>query len=643
MASIFPSTPTLGEIFTSNGTSWQWNGEAWTVVTTDSGTFTTISTSPPTQNVVVDSRNDTLTFVSGNNISITASASNDSITIAALPGVPSGGSAGQILAKLTNTNYDAGWIDGGSIGQSQDVEFSTLLDGDLFVYNSASSAWTNSPKQNIINTASAAAFSSASANTLSQINGLTTFDIEEGSNLYFTDARVDAAASSLFIHENHTNVTATYNSASGQIVLNTSGGTPEYGFDAPSGQGSEGQVYYQINSASTQILNYFQYVDGDWIDLGVDYNNWNYLLDGNWQFVLDEATGGWIAVSNGTAFASTASVDFNYRYIPHLVGEILFLSKTAASSTYLSFSSASTLYLSKNGGTVNGNVIVDGNFTVAGSVAYFNTEHVHIENNFITLNTGASGAYLNSGIEVYRGASPTVKIIFDENTDAWSFTNDGVNYSELGSGGGALLFQDSQPDTSELDPGTVWIDSNEDVGSGFDITSFLRWQKILSASATTISGLDDNGLFLLYTPEFENVYVNGTLLARGEDYIGSSGSAIVLTEAAVSGDIIEIHIFESFLIADAYTKTQSDAKYATQNDLDNIDLSPYLTISSASSTYEPNIAYISASPSGPSAGTLWIDSSASATPSLKVYNGSTWIAVSGALDAGLHPFFTAGI
>jgi hypothetical protein len=71
------------------------------------------------------------------------------------------------------------------------------------------------------------------------------------------------------------------------------------------------------------------------------------------------------------------------------------------------------------------------------------------------------------------------------------------------------------------------------------------------------------------------------LLARGEDYIGSSGSAIVLTEMAVSGDIIEIHIFESFSIADAYTKTQSDAKYATQNDLDNIDLSPYLTISSA--------------------------------------------------------------
>ncbi len=506
--------------------------------------------------------------------------------------------------------------------------------------NSASSSlisYTNDQVSNAIKTASAAAYATASANTASQISFLTTTDIEEGSNLYFTDARVDSAASSLFVHQNHTNVTATYNSASGQIVLNTSGGAPEYGFDVPSGQGGQGQVYYQINSASTQILNYFQYFDGDWIELGIDYNNWNYLLDGNWQFVLDEATGGWIAVSNGEAFASTASIDFNYRYIPHLVGEILFLSKTAASSTYVSFSSGSTLYLSKNGGTVNGNVIVDGNFTVSGSVAYFNTEHVHIENNFITLNTGETEDGLNSGIEIYRGASPAVRLIWDENTDTWQFTNDGVIYNELGSGGGALLFQDSQPDTLDLDPGTVWIDSNEDVGSGFDIASFARWQKILSASATTISGLDDNSLFLLYTPEFENVYVNGTLLARGEDYIGSSGSAIVLTEAAVSGDIIEIHIFESFSIADAYTKIQSDAKYLS------ISSSTSFLSNSSSANFEPNIPYISASPSGPSAGTLWIDSTNSAAPALKVYNGSTWIAVSGASEAGLHPFFQAGI
>jgi ribosomal protein L35AE/L33A len=760
LASIFPPSPIVGDYFTSNNTTWQWNGEAWVVLPAEGTTFKNIVTSPSTETVVADSGADTLTIIGGDYITVSASTSNDSVKISApligdiiasispssasaaatslhlyvkntsgstiyagqavyvtgatgadvsvglssnqaestssktlglayqnipndsfgyiitegnligsgsrpvntssaTPGDPIwlGSTPGSKIFGLTNKPKAPNHLvylgvvvrshaingviyvkvqNGFELQELHDVRIVSASAGDIIEWNSASSIWINSPKQNIINTASAAAYTNATSYTNTQINALTTTDIEEGSNLYYTNLRVLGTASSALVHDNHTNITATYNSASNQIVLNTSGGLPAFGFDEPPIEGSEGQVYYQINSASTQILNYFQYINDEWIELGSEYNNWNYLLDGNWQYVLDEATGGWVAVLDGGGLASTASVDFNYRYIPHLVGEILFLTRQSASSTYLSFSTASTLYLSKNGGAVNGNLIIDGNFTVAGSVAYLNTEHVHIENNFITLNTGASGAYLNSGIEVYRGASPSVKIIFDENTDAWSFTNDGVNYSELGSGGGALLFQDSQPDTSELEPGTVWIDSNEDVGSGFDIASFVRWQKILSASATTISGLDDNDLSLLYTPEFENVYVNGTLLARGEDYIGSSGSAIVLTEAAVSGDIIEIHIFESFSIADAYTKTQSDAKYLS------ISSSTSFLLNSASSSFEPNIAYVSASPSGPTAGTLWIDSTNTAAPALKVYNGTTWIAVSGAAsESGFHPFFGA--
>ncbi len=554
MASIFPSTPTLGEIFTSNGTSWQWNGEAWTVVSFDSDVFTTIVTSPPTQNVVVDSTNDTLTFVSGNNISVTANSANDSITIAALPGVPSGGSAGQILAKLTNTNYDAGWIDGGSIGQSQDVEFSALQNGDLFVYNSASGAWQNK---------------------------------------------------NLFIHNNHDNVTAEY--INGQILLSASPiPKANYGYDAPTYTGLEREVYYQLNESEDQILNVYFYLNSGWRLYNDEAFTWDTVNLESWQWLIDNSSVfGWEWLITGAA--TPAGFNYKTQFVPNLIADIKYLTKTGASAAYMPLS-----------GLFSGSSIV------------FNS------------NTSGSPS-LNAGIFVERGNQNNVGIRWNEELDIWEFSTDGITYDELGSGGGALLFQDSQPDTSELEPGTVWIDSNEDVGSGFDLTSFVRWQKILSASATTISGLDDNDLSLLYTPEFENVYVNGILLARGEDYIGSSGSAIVLTEAAVSGDIIEIHIFESFSIADAYTKTQSDAKYATQNDLDNIDLSPYLTISSASSTYEPNIAYISASPSGPSAGTLWIDSSASATPSLKVYNGSTWIAVSGASDAGLHPFFTAGI
>ena len=548
MASIFPSTPTLGEIFTSNGTSWQWNGEAWTVVSVDSNVFTTIVTSPSTQNVVVDSRNDTLTFVSGNNIVVTANSANDSITIAALPGVPSGGSAGQILAKISNDNYDADWIDGGSIGQSQDVEFTTLQDGDLFVYNSASAAWENK---------------------------------------------------NLFIHNNHDNITAEY--INGQILLSASPiPKANYGYDAPTYTGLEREVYYQLNEEEDQILDVYFYLNGDWRLYNDESFNWSSVNTESWQWLIDNSSVfGWEWLTTGAATPS--GFDYKNQFVPNLIADIKYLSKSGASAIYMPLS-----------GLFSGSSIV------------FNS------------NTSGSPS-LNAGIFVERGNQNNVGIRWNEELDIWEFSTDGISYDELGSGGGALLFQDSQPDTSELEPGTVWIDSNEDVGSGFDIASFVRWQKILSASATTISGLDDNDLFLLYTPEFENVYVNGTLLARGEDYIGSSGSAIVLTEAAVSGDIIEIHIFESFSIADAYTKIQSDAKYLS------ISSSTSFLSNSSSANFEPNIPYISASPSGPSAGTLWIDSTNSAAPALKVYNGSTWIAVSGASEAGLHPFFQAGI
>ena len=548
MASIFPSTPTVGEVFTSNGTSWQWNGEAWTVLNVDSEAFARIVTSPPTENVVVDSKNDTLTFISGNNIAVTANSANDSITIAALPGVPSGGSAGQILAKLTNTNYDAGWIDGGSIGQSQDVEFTGLQNGDIFVYNSASGAWQNK---------------------------------------------------NLFIHNNHDNVTAAY--INGQILLSASPiPKANYGYDAPTYTGLEREVYYQLNEEEDQILDVYFYLNGDWRLYNDESFNWSTVNTESWQWLIDNSSVfGWEWLTTGAA--TPAGFNYKTQFVPNLIADIKYLTKSGASAIYMPLSGL-----------------------FSGSSILFNS------------NTSGSPS-LNAGIFVERGNQNNVGIRWNEELDIWEFSTDGITYDELGSGGGALLFQDSQPDTSELEPGTVWIDSNEDVGSGFDIASFVRWQKILSASATTISGIDDNSLSLLYTPEFENVYINGTLLARGEDYIGSSGSSIVLTEMAVSGDIVEIHIFESFSIANAYTKTQSDGKYLSTSS------STSFLLNSASANFEPNIAYVSASPSGPVAGTLWIDSTNSAAPALKVYNGSTWIAVSGSSEAGLHPFFQAGI
>jgi hypothetical protein len=186
-----------------------------------------------------------------------------------------------------------------------------------------------------------------------------------------------------------------------------------------------------------------------------------------------------------------------------------------------------------------------------------------------------------------RPGSPTEgQLIFETDTDQ-VLVYDGTAFVEIsGGGGGTVLFQDSQPDVSALETGALWIDSNENVGTGLDIQTFLRWSKTLSASTSTISGYDDNTNNLLYTPGFELVYINGTLINRGIDYTATSGNTVALTEAASAGDLIEIHAFESFILSDMYTKNESDNRYATQENLNNIDLSATIqTASAAAVTY----------------------------------------------------------
>lgn len=258
-------------------------------------------------------------------------------------------------------------------------------------------------------------------------------------------------------------------------------------------------------------------------------------------------------------------------------------------------------------------------FTTASNITYvFNGE------SWIVISTKG----ILNATSTNRPASPNEgQLIYETDTDLVLVWN-GSEWAEISGGGSTVAFQANQPDTTDLEPGTLWVDSDQPTVNGLAAQTFLRWVKELSASATVISGNDDNSNPLLYTPEFEQVYINGTLLSRGDDYTATDGSTITLTEAGVSGDLIEIHAFESFILTNHYTKAASDAKYF---------------LNSASSSFEPNIEYVSASPSGPVAGTLWIDSTNSAAPALKVYNGTTWIAVSGASEAGLHPFFQAGI
>jgi hypothetical protein len=200
--------------------------------------------------------------------------------------------------------------------------------------------------------------------------------------------------------------------------------------------------------------------------------------------------------------------------------------------------------------------------------------------------------------------------------------------------------------------GSEWIPLN----GGTNFSTIQRWSKVFEGGETSISGNDSQENLLIYTPGYEQVYLNGILLVRNEDYTATDGVEINLSSPLSEDDVLDIIIFIPVNIANIYTRQQSDAKFSTVEDLENIDLSPYLTIEdaediyldieSASATYVAKtdtelIKYGSSEPDSPEEGTVWIDSTNIEKPITKVYNGSGWVIVSGA-DSSLNPFLLMG-
>ena len=90
------------------------------------------------------------------------------------------------------------------------------------------------------------------------------------------------------------------------------------------------------------------------------------------------------------------------------------------------------------------NVIITGNLRVLGNVTEFITNNTSITDRIITLNYGETGNGVSTGgnvagIEVDRGFLPpgttrnaNVSILWNDNAKKWTFTNDGINFNNIG-------------------------------------------------------------------------------------------------------------------------------------------------------------------------------------------------------------------
>ena len=97
---------------------------------------------------------------------------------------------------------------------------------------------------------------------------------------------------------------------------------------------------------------------------------------------------------------------------------------------------------------------------------------------------------------------------------------------------------------------------------GVTPTLRTRWSKAPSGGTTSLSGLDDNSVSLVYDVGYEAVYRNGVLLSRTNDYTATSGTSITLIDATITGDIIEVFANQLVPLTDAISKGQYSAKAA---------------------------------------------------------------------------------
>ena len=97
---------------------------------------------------------------------------------------------------------------------------------------------------------------------------------------------------------------------------------------------------------------------------------------------------------------------------------------------------------------------------------------------------------------------------------------------------------------------------------GVTPTLGVRWSKAPTGGTTALSGLDDNSVSLVYSVGYEQVYRNGVLLSRGNDYTATTGTTVTLTEATIAGDLIEIFAQQLVPLTDAISKGQFTAKGA---------------------------------------------------------------------------------
>ena len=140
------------------------------------------------------------------------------------------------------------------------------------------------------------------------------------------------------------------------------------------------------------------------------------------------------------------------------------------------------------------------------------------------------------------------------------------------------------------------------------VLTSLIWRKTMSGGETSLSGYDNASQALSYTPGQEQVYLNGILLVRGDDYTATNGTSITGLSALSSGDFVQVNCYNNFSVAT--TPATSITGTIANNQLANSAITINGSATSLGGTYT------NASASTSSAGIVQLSDSTSTTSSI---------------------------
>ena len=162
---------------------------------------------------------------------------------------------------------------------------------------------------------------------------------------------------------------------------------------------------------------------------------------------------------------------------------------------------------------------------------------------------------------------------------------------------------------------TGWDEIAASVPDVPDISTFLT---ISSASSTYLTQANASATYATKT-ELDNIDLSSASVAAVAYLVDGAPNALnTLNELAAA------------LNDDSNFATTITNSLASKLDVSTASAT-YLTQVSASTQYEKLIPYSSSTPSSPSTGDLWVDSSTT-PPALKTYNGSSWVQLGSAVD-----------